>query len=144
MGTSVANLDALSRTVEIFLAEDNPADVYLIREALEEKRLDHHLYVAEDGEKAADYLGGIGPDRPCPDIVVLDLSMPKQDGHELLELFRARPGCDDKPVIVMSASDSPKDHALIESQGATFFKKPADLEQFWQIADLIVSMLPPV
>lgn len=141
MGTSVTSLSTLSRTVEIFLAEDNPADVYLIREALEEKRLDHHLSVVEDGEKAATYLSSLGSGQPCPDIILLDLNMPKQDGDELLRQVRAHPECGSKPVIVMSASDSPKDHAMIASLGATFFKKPADLDQFCQIADLIVSKL---
>ncbi|MGI8745935.1 MAG: response regulator [Bryobacteraceae bacterium] len=143
MGASVASVDSASRKIEIFLAEDNPADVYLIRQALEEKHLDHRLHVSEDGEEAANYLSRIGLDRPCPDIILLDLSLPKQDGQEVLQQFRAHLHCGMTPVIVMSSSDSPKDHALIESLGATFFKKPADLEQFWRIADLIVSKLPP-
>ena len=99
------------------------------------------LHVAEDGEKAALYLTAIGRDGPCPDIVVLDLSLPKQDGQELLQLFRDNPDCSEKPVIVMSSSDSPKDHELTKRLGATFFKKPADLEAFCRIADLIASKL---
>ncbi|MDQ2948080.1 MAG: response regulator [Acidobacteriota bacterium] len=134
-------IDLLARPAEIFLAEDNPADVYLIRQALEERQLSHRLHVAEDGEKAALYLTAIGRDGPCPDIVVLDLSLPKQDGQELLQLFRNNPDCSEKPVIVMSSSDSPKDQELTKRLGATFFKKPADLEAFCRIADLIASKL---
>ncbi len=134
-------VDLLARPAEIFLAEDNPADVYLIRQALEERQLSHRLYVAEDGEKAAMYLSRIGREGPCPDIILLDLSLPKHDGQELLQLFRSNPSCSQKPVIVMSSSDSPKDHELTQRLGATFFKKPADLEQFWQIADLIALKL---
>ena len=134
-------VNPLPRPAEIFLAEDNPADVYLIRQALEERKFSHRLHVAEDGEKAALYLTTIGRDGPCPDIVVLDLSLPKQDGQELLQLFRDNPDCSEKPVIVMSSSDSPKDHELTKRLGATFFKKPADLEAFWRIADLIASKL---
>lgn len=129
--------------IDIFLAEDNPADVYLIREALEEKGIEHSLLVIQDGEEAAAYLDRIGSDRPCPDIFILDLSMPKQDGQALLRQIRANPQCADKPVIVMSSSDSPRDHAFVERLGATFFRKPADLERFWQIADLIVAKLQP-
>lgn len=133
--------DSLGRPAEIFLAEDNPADVYLIRQALEERQVSHRLHVAEDGEKAAIYLSAIGHDGPCPDIILLDLSLPKQDGQELLQLFRDNPDCSGKPVIVMSSSDSPKDHELTKRMGATFFKKPADLEAFCRIADLIASKL---
>ncbi len=134
-------VDLVARPAEIFLAEDNPADVYLIRQALQERQLSHRLHVAEDGEKAALYLSGIGTDGPCPDIVLLDLSLPKQDGQELLRLIRSNPSCSQKPVIVMSSSDSPKDHELTQRLGATFFRKPADLEEFWQIADLIALKL---
>ncbi len=134
-------VDLLARPAEIFLAEDNPADVYLIRQALQERQLSHRLHVAEDGEKAAMFLSRIGSEGPCPDIVLLDLSLPKQDGQELLQLFRSNPSCSQKPVIVMSSSDSPKDHELTQRLGATFFKKPADLEQFLQIADLIALKL---
>ena len=131
----------LLRPAEIFLAEDNPADVYLIRQALDERHFSHRLHVAEDGEKAAIYLNSIGEHGPCPDIILLDLSLPKQDGQELLQLFRDNPSCSGKPVIVMSSSDSPKDHELTKRLGATFFRKPADLEAFCQIADLIASKL---
>ena len=134
-------VDSRVRPAEIFLAEDNPADVYLIRQALEERQLSHRLHLAEDGEKAANYLTRIGRDTPCPDIVLLDLSLPKQDGQELLQLFRDNPNCSEKPVIVMSSSDSPKDQELTQRLGATFFKKPADLDMFWQIADLIAAKL---
>ncbi len=134
-------VDLLARPAQIFLAEDNPADVYLIRQALQERQLSHRMHVAEDGEKAAMYLSRIGREGPCPDIVLLDLSLPKQDGQELLQLLRSNPSCSEKPVIVMSSSDSPKDHELTERLGATFFKKPADLEQFWRIADLIAQKL---
>ena len=134
-------LNPLARPAEIFLAEDNPADVYLIRQALDDRRLSHRLHVAEDGEKAAIYLNAIGTDGPCPDIVLLDLSLPKQDGQELLQLFRDNPSCSEKPVIVMSSSDSPADHELTRRLGATFFKKPADLDAFCRIADLIASKL---
>jgi CheY-like chemotaxis protein len=134
-------LGPLTRPAEIFIAEDNPADVYLIRQALEERQFSHRLHVAEDGEKAATFLNAVGRDGPCPDIVLLDLSLPKQDGQELLRLFRDNKNCCEKPVIVMSASDSPKDHEITQSFGATFFKKPADLEEFYGIVDLIASKL---
>src|SRR5437660_12189099 len=105
----VSLVEPLSRPAEIFLAEDNPADVYLIRQALEERKLDHHLHVAEDGEKAADFLSSIGRDKPCPDILLLDLSLPKQDGQVLLQQLRDHPSCARTPVIVMSSSDCPRD-----------------------------------
>jgi chemotaxis family two-component system response regulator Rcp1 len=130
-------------TAEIFVAEDNRADVYLIRKALEEKQLAHRLHVAEDGEEAAAFIRAVGKEGPCPDLILLDLNLPKQDGSEILQQLRDHPRCGTKPVIVISSSDSPKDHELAHRLDATFFRKPSDLEEFMQIADLIVEKLTP-
>jgi CheY-like chemotaxis protein len=127
---------------EIFIAEDNRADVYLIRKALEDRKLLHHLSVAEDGEQAAEFLKRAGKDGPCPDLILLDLNLPRQDGTELLQKLREHPHCGSKPVIVISSSDSPKDYEFALRMDATFFRKPADLEAFMRIADLIMEKLP--
>ena len=126
---------------EIFLAEDNRGDVYLIRKAIQDKGLPHRMFVAEDGEQASQYLESIGKGQQCPDIILLDLNLPKQEGHGLLRQLREHPDCRSKPVIVISSSDFPKDHELVEELGATFFRKPADLEEFLRIGDLVLSMI---
>lgn len=129
-------------TAEIFVVEDNSADVYLIRKALEGRNLPHHLHVAEDGEEAVQLLNAAGFDLPCPDLLLIDLSLPKQDGHNLLQQARDHPACRSTPIIVISSSDSPKDYELAQRLDASFFRKPSDLEQFMRIADLIVEKLP--
>lgn len=127
--------------MEIFIAEDNRADVYLIRKALEDKQIAHRLHVVEDGEEAAEFLRRAGQERPCPDLIILDLNLPRQDGYEILQQLREHPDCGSKPVIVISSSDSPKDYALAKRLDATFFRKPSDLEEFLRIADLILEKL---
>src|SRR6266478_1007506 len=76
---------------EIFVAEDNRADVYLIRKALEDRSMAYRLHVAEDGEQAAAFLKGIGKGTTCPDLFLLDLNLPRQDGHVLLQQLRDHP-----------------------------------------------------
>jgi two-component system, chemotaxis family, response regulator Rcp1 len=132
----------LFEIAEILVAEDNRADVYLIRKALEDRQLTHRLYVVEDGEQAAEFIRSAGTDGPCPDLILLDLNLPRQDGIELLQQIREHPHCCRKPVIVISSSDSPKDYELAQRLDATFFRKPADLEAFLRIADLIMEKLP--
>ncbi len=126
---------------EIFLAEDNRADVYLIRKAIEDKGFPHRITIAEDGEQASDYLGRIGRTQPCPDLILLDLNLPKQEGQGLLRQLREHPDCGHKPVIVISSSDFPRDHEIVQSLGATFFRKPTDLEEFLRIGDLVVAKM---
>src|SRR5438477_820776 len=106
--------DSSDKVAEIFVAEDNRADVYLIRKALEDRHFAHRLHVVEDGEQAAEYLRAAGTDGPCPDLILLDLNLPRQDGNELLQQLREHPHCCDKPVIVISSSDSPRDYDLAQ------------------------------
>jgi CheY-like chemotaxis protein len=136
------NSDSSGKIAEIFVVEDNRADVYLIRKALEDRQLAHRLHVVEDGERAAEFLRAAGAEGPCPDLILLDLNLPRLDGHELLQQVREHPQCCDKPVIVISSSDSPKDYELAQRLDATFFRKPSDLEEFLRIADLILAKLP--
>src|SRR5438270_3850318 len=117
--------DSAGRIAEIFVAEDNRADVYLIRKALEDRHLAHRLHVVEDGEQAADFLRAAGTGGPCPDLILLDLNLPRQDGHELLQQLRQHPHCSNKPVIVISSSDSPNDYEFAQSLDAAFFRKPS-------------------
>src|ERR671912_361292 len=95
----------MSHKVQILLAEDNPADVYLIEEALREHQVDFHITVAEDGEAAINLLqtGSLQPD-----IVLLDLNMPKRSGGEVLDQLRRTSG-KAVPVLVLTSSDSPTD-----------------------------------
>lgn len=126
----------------ILLAEDNRADVYLVRKSFEEHGLVHDVRVVKDGEEAIRFLAGLGPETPCPRLVLLDLNLPKITGHEVLERLRAHPNCGGVPVIVMTSSDSPVDKSEIARLGATaYFRKPARLEEFMQIGALVKRVL---
>lgn len=127
----------------IVLAEDNMADAQLLREILEERGLPHILDVISDGEEALRLVGSAGAHgHPCPDLLVLDLHLPKIDGPEVLRRFRANKHCQQIPVIVLSSFVSPKDRATVESfAGVSYFSKPSNLQEAAQIGQFIESIL---
>ena len=95
----------------VLLVEDNPADVRMIREALQVSRLAHQLYVVDDGEQALDFLArrGAYADAPEPDLMLLDLNIPRINGHEVLERLRAERRAMRLPIVVMTGSPLVKD-----------------------------------
>jgi len=126
----------------ILLAEDNPADVYLFREAIGLHPDSVHLIVVSDGEEAMDYLDARGPfaGRLLPDLFVLDLNLPKCTGNDVLRRIRDLPECRDIPVIVLTSSDSPEDKSAAAKLGAALFlTKPADLDQFLALGGVLLS-----
>jgi CheY-like chemotaxis protein len=129
--------------MRIFLAEDNPADVYLIREALGvETRLDVDLLVANDGAEALDYVHGRGPyaSLPLPDLIVLDLNLPKSDGTDVLQSIRDSKQFREIPVVILTSSDSPRDRAAAVRLGASgYITKPSDLDAFLALGDILRS-----
>lgn len=127
--------------LRILLAEDNRADVLLVRESLETYGVAHELHLVRDGGEALDYVAHMGTasGQPCPDLVLLDLNLPKADGTTVLGALRQRPECAQTPVIVISSSDAPKDRERIEALGiARYFRKPSDLDEFLKLG-LVVS-----
>jgi CheY-like chemotaxis protein len=125
---------SMTRTVQILLAEDNPADVYLIEEALREHQVTFHITVAEDGEAAMKLVMSGEVD---PDIVLLDLNMPKRSGGEVLDRIR-RDAKRDIPVIILTSSDSPSDREEALRLGATcYIRKPTGLDEFLEIGATI-------
>lgn len=125
--------------LNVFIAEDNPSDVYLIREALKEHGLRFQLNVVEDGEAVLRAFQEFGSDSsPCPDIVLLDLNLPKSSGVDALPKLRANPACAQVPVLVLTSSESPTDRANAEKLGATrYFRKPSDLDEFLAIGQIV-------
>lgn len=130
----------MSKPLLIFLAEDNRGDAFLVREALTEYGLEHQLILAEDGDEAAKLLDEFGKTTPCPDVILLDLNLPKRDGVEVLNQFRERTDCHGVPVIVITSSDSPRDRArTAELEANYYFRKPSEFEEFMKLGDLIKS-----
>lgn len=139
------------RSAEILLAEDNPGDVRLIEKALEDWQVPVHLTVADDGERALEILRGEGARRGLPDLVILDLNLPKLDGREVLTEIKTDPALQHLPVIVLTSSTSPADIlASYRLHANCFLTKPANfskletllkgIEHFW----LTLAQLPKV
>src|SRR6056297_1048953 len=104
-------MNAPNDPVEILLAEDNPGDVVLTRKALEQGKLANNLHVTTDGVDALEFLRQDGEyeDAPRPDLILLDLNMPRKDGQEVLEELRADDELRRIPVVVLTSSESEED-----------------------------------
>ena len=127
------------REIRILLAEDNRADIVMVREALKAHHVPHELDVAVNGEEALAFIARMGkPDEPpCPDILLLDLNLPRADGLDVLREFRRHPACASTPVIVISSSNAPKDREAAGALDVTYFAKPMSYEAFIQLGQLI-------
>lgn len=101
------------KTVEILLVEDNPGDVLLMEEALQEGKMLNNLHVVTNGDEALDYLYREGEykDAPRPDLIMLDLNLPKKDGREVLAEIKNDPALMSIPVVVITTSKSEEDIA---------------------------------
>ena len=126
--------------VRILLVEDNAGDVFLLREALARSDLSHELTVLEDGAVAIDFLRQRGKyvGKELPDLVLLDLNLPRVDGAVVLSLFHEIPSLQKIPVVILSSSQSPRDAML----GATlprsmYLHKPSDLDEFLDLGMVI-------
>jgi two-component system, chemotaxis family, response regulator Rcp1 len=121
------------RPAEILLVEDNPGDVRLTIEALRESKVANNLNVARDGVEALAYLrreGGYA-DAVRPDLILLDLNMPRKDGREVLAEIKAEPKLRTIPVVVLTTSRAEQDVLRsYELQANCYITKPVDLEQF--------------
>jgi chemotaxis family two-component system response regulator Rcp1 len=131
-------------TYRIWIAEDNPADVYLIEEALRRHEFAYRLTTADNGEDMLNMIARLDrdPSESCPDLFLIDLNLPRRSGDEILARLRASGRCAQIPAIVITSSDSPQDRARARELGASFyFRKPADLERFMAIGEIVRKFL---
>jgi two-component system, chemotaxis family, response regulator Rcp1 len=122
-----------ARPIEILLVEDNAADVRLTEEALREGKVRNRLSVARDGAEAMDFLRRLPPheDAPRPDLVLLDLNLPRMDGREVLKELKADAELCTIPVVVLTTSSAEVDILKSYSLHANcYITKPVDLDQF--------------
>jgi CheY-like chemotaxis protein len=129
---------------EILLAEDNPADVYLIREALKEHGIDSPVHVVWDGKEVLQFIEEASSAAHRLGLIILDLNLPRHDGIEVLQRLRETEGLSHVPVVILTSSDSPRDRVVASEFGATcYLRKPFSLEQFLSLGgvfkDLLVS-----
>lgn len=130
--------------VRILVAEDNEPDVYLVREALSECGIDFELQVADDGEKAIFLLEQIDldPKLAPPDLMLLDLNLPRANGVDILRRITASRRCSHVPIVVMTSSDWPEERARALRLGAlAYFRKPSSLEEFLQLGNVVRQLL---
>lgn len=132
------------RPYQILLAEDSAADVGIVRIALRDQGLDHVLHVARDGEQAISFIQKADNDRkaPGPDLLLLDMHLPKYNGEEVLKCLRSTELYAQIPVVVMTSSDSPADHDQAQKHAAMFyFRKPSRLDEFIQLGIIVRDIL---
>lgn len=121
------------RVVNILLVEDNPGDVRLTREALKEGKIINSLHVATDGVEALQFLRHEGKfaRSPHPDIILLDLNLPKMAGREVLAKIKSDPNLRRIPVVILTTSKAEEDIIKTYDLHANcYITKPVDLEQF--------------
>jgi CheY-like chemotaxis protein len=119
--------------IDILLVEDSPADVDLTREALEDAKVHNNLFVVSDGVEALSFLRQEGPfaDSPRPDLILLDLNLPKKDGREVLAEIKEDPALRRIPVVILTTSSAEQDILRSYDLHANcYVTKPVDLEQF--------------
>jgi len=129
--------------MNILLIDDSAADVHLTKLALNETLSDSHIQVAEDGERALQYLNGAEQYSSVvhPDLILLDLNMPRFDGFSLLACIKALPQYRSTPVIILSTSDWPRDVERAYQLGAlTYFTKPTSWKDYIALGSAIATV----
>ena len=130
------SIEEFGRPAEFLLVEDNPGDVRLTREALNESKLRNRLNIVGDGVEALAFLRREGKyaSAPRPDLVLLDLNLPRKDGREVLAEIKADPALKRIPVVVITSSEAEQDVlASYDLHVNCYVSKPVDLEQFIKV-----------
>ena len=130
----------MTSSINILMVEDDPGDVFLIREALKSSALSFNLHHADNGEKALDFLHRRAPFESVerPDLILLDLNLPRVNGIEVLRDVKSVPELSAIPVIVLTTSKSEADASLCRQLGASdFISKAPSFEEFLAVGKVI-------
>lgn len=136
------NDSSKTKPIDILLVEDNPGDIRLTQEAFKDGKIKNKLNVVMDGEEAILYLtkNGQYENAETPDIILLDLNLPKKDGREVLAEIKSNPQLKCIPVIILTTSSAQKDIVSTYSQHANcYIMKPVDFNQFITVIRTIES-----
>ena len=126
----------LGKPIEILMVEDNPGDVRLMQEAFREAKVRNNIHIAADGVEALAFLRRQGryADVPRPDVILLDLNLPKKDGREVLAEIKADPNLLRIPVVILTSSEAEEDILKAYNLHANaYVAKPVGLEQFMAV-----------
>jgi DNA-binding response OmpR family regulator len=125
------------------LAEDNLPDALLVREAIKSEDLPSEVFIAADGERVIDMIAKAEADAeaPCPDLLLLDLNLPRIDGFDVLRRVRASARFKDLPVLIVTSSDSPADRDAAAKLGARYFRKPVSYEEYLRVGAFLRQFL---
>lgn len=126
----------MGKPIEVLLVEDNPGDIRLTEEAFKEGKVANNLHVALDGIEALQFLKKEGKfsDVPCPDLILLDLNLPRKDGREVLEEIKRDEQLKSIPVVILTTSRAEEDIVrMYNSHANCYITKPVDLDQFLHI-----------
>lgn len=129
-----------SKLIEILMVEDNPADARLTKEAFKDAKVLNNMHVVADGEEAMLFLkrGGKYNESPRPDLILLDLNLPKKDGREVLSEIKKDPELKRIPVVILTTSEDEKDiFRAYDLHANAYVKKPVDLDQFMKIVEAV-------
>jgi CheY-like chemotaxis protein len=129
-----------SEAIEVLLVEDDPGDVLMTREAFEEHKLRNTLHVVSDGVEALSFLRQEGEyaDAPRPDLVLLDLNLPRKDGREVLAEIKADPQLRRTPVVVLTTSEAEEDVLRsYDLHANAYVAKPVDFDRFIDVVQRI-------
>jgi chemotaxis family two-component system response regulator Rcp1 len=146
------NSSTMGRSIEILLVEDNPGDARLTKEVLKEAKVFNRLHVVGDGVAALAFLRREGPYKEAirPDVILLDLNLPKKDGREVLTDIKADPQLKQIPVVILTTSEAEQDISQVYNLHANcYITKPVDLDRFIRVIHsieefwLTIVKLPP-
>lgn len=145
------------KAIQVLMVEDDAGDVQLTREALKDSKLMIDLHVVDDGEKALNFLRRQAPfaKAPRPDLILLDLNLPKVDGREVLQIVKTDAALRPIPIVVVTTSDADADIERSYGLGANcyvtkpigldqFVKVVRSIEEFWMTVVKLPSSLPPL
>src|SRR6056297_80209 len=129
-----------TNSIEILLVEDSPGDQRLTKEALKEGKINNNLYIVEDGEEALAFLKKQEPFTtvPKPDLILLDLNLPKMNGQEVLKIIKADETLKRIPVVILTTSQADEDILNAYNLNANcYITKPVDFDQFIHVVNKI-------